>query len=584
MEPVMSVQPQPWPQPAPEIAAAVAVMYKGKRERPLPVMVRDQLGEWLADEQFAGAYGKRGKPGWPPGRLALVTVFQMAEDLTDRQAAEAVRTRIDWKYSLGLDLADPGFDNSILSEFRARVAGGGLDQVVLDTLLKRLAAGGLVKPGGKMRTDSTHVIAAVRDLNRLELAGEAVRACLESLAVAAPHVVAHLLGDSWGKRYAARIDTWRMPASATKKEELALAYGRDGCTLLKAVYAAAASDPDLAFLAGLHQVEVLRVVLVQNYLAIEDGRGREVIKRREADAEGLPPGRSRITSPYDLDARWGVKRDIFWNGYKVHVTETCDTTSSDSDGRGAGDGEAVAPPHLITNVETTDATVPDNQMTAPVHARLAGRGLLPAEHYVDSGYPSAELLVSSLAGFGIALVTPMLADTSAQARAGAGFDRTAFAIDFDAQQATCPQGHASSSWNPVTQRGTETIVITFAKGTCRPCPVRAQCTTSAAGRRQLTVHPREVHEAQLAARAAQDTRDFQARYALRAGVEGTIRQGVAVTGMRHARYRGLAKTRLEHANAATALNLIRLHAWWNGHPLDRTRTSHLARLELALAS
>jgi hypothetical protein len=192
--------------------------------------------------------------------------------------------------------------------------------------------------------------------------------------------------------------------------------------------------------------------------------------------------------------------------------------------------------------------------------------------------------VSSLADFGITLVTPMLAGTSPQARAGAGFDRTAFAIDFDARQATCPQGHASSSWNPVAQRGTDTIVITFAKGTCGPCPVRAQCTTSASQRRQLTVHPRQVHEAQLAARAAQDTRDFQARYALRAGVEGTIRQGVAVTGMRRARYRGLDKTRLEHASAAVALNLIRLHAWWNGHPLDRTRTSHLARLELALAS
>jgi len=282
------------------------------------------------------------------------------------------------------------------------------------------------------------------------------------------------------------------------------------------------------------------------------------------------------------------------NGYKVHVTETCDTsairdddiaTSSDSGSEGHGDdGEAAPPPHLIVNVETTDATVPDSQMTAPIHARLTGRDLRPAEHYVDSGYPSAELLVSSLAGFGIALVTPMLADTSPQARAGAGFDRTAFAIDFDAQQATCPQGHASSSWNPVTQRGTDTIVITFAKGTCGPCPVRAQCTTSASGRRQLTLHPREIHQAQLAARATQGTKDFQARYALRAGVEGTIRQGVAVTGMRHARYRGLAKTRLEHTNAAVALNLIRLHAWWNGHPLDRTRTSHLARLELALAS
>jgi transposase len=581
MEPVMSVQPQPWPQPAPEIVAAVAAMYRGKRERPLPVMVRDKLGEWLSDEQFAGAYGTRGKPGWPPSRLALVTIFQMAENLTDRQAAEAVRTRIDWKYALGLDLADPGFDDSVLSEFRARVATSGLDQVVLDTLLQRLAAGGLVAAGGKMRTDSTHVIAAVRDLNRLELAGESVRACLEALAVAAPQVVAQLLDDSWGKRYAARIDTWRMPASETKKAELALAYGRDGRTLLKAVYAAASSDPDLAFLAQLHQVEVLRVVLLQNYLTVAGKQGREVIKRREAEVEGLPPGRSRITSPYDTDARWSVKRDTFWNGYKVHVTETCDTSA---DGSSDGDGEAVAPPHLIVNVETTDATVPDSQMTAPVHARLAGRDLRPAEHYVDSGYPSAELLVSSLAGFGIALVTPMLADTSPQARAGQGFDRSKFTIDFAVRQATCPQGHASSSWNPVAQRGTETIVITFAKATCRPCPVRAQCTTSASGRRQLTVHPRDVHQAQLAARAAQDTKAFQARYALRAGVEGTIRQGIAVTGMRRARYRGLPKTRLEHVNAAAALNLIRLHAWWNGHPLDRTRTSHLARLELALAS
>lgn len=590
----MSVVPQPWPQPAPQVAGAVAAMYRGRRERPLPVLVRDRLGEWLADEQFAGAYGRRGKPGWPPGRLALVTVLQMAEDLTDRQAAEAVRTRIDWKYALGLDLADPGFDDSILSEFRGKVAGRGLEQVVLDALLGRLAAGGLVGAAGKMRTDSTHVISAVRDLNRLELAGESVRACLEQLAAAAPQVVAQLLDDSWGRRYAARIDTWRMPASAAKKDELGLAYGRDGRTLLTAVYCAAASDPDLAFLARLRQVEVLRVVLVQNYLTVTDGQGREVIRRRE-DSDGLPPGRSRITSPYDLDARWGVKRDTSWHGYKVHVTETCGTGavrgggtaasgSPGSQSRAGGEDAGAVPPHLITNVETTDATVTDNQMTEPIHARLKRRGLLPAEHYLDSGYPSAELLVSSLAIFGVTLVTPMLADTSPQARAGAGYDRAAFAIDFDAQQATCPQGQASSSWNPVTQRGTDTIVITFSKGTCGPCPARSQCTTAAAGRRQLTVHPRETHQAQLAARATQDTRDFQARYALRAGIEGTIRQGVAVTGMRRARYRGLAKTRLEHINAATALNLIRLHAWWNGHPLDRTRTSHLTRLEHALAA
>lgn len=263
------------------------------------------------------------------------------------------------------------------------------------------------------------------------------------------------------------------------------------------------------------------------------------------------------------------------------MTETCATTG---DGDGDSEGEGATPPHLIVNVETTDASVPDNQMTKPIHAHLAQRGLLPDEHLVDSGYPSAELLVSSQADYGITLVTPLLADTSAQARAGAGFDRTAFAIDFDAQHATYPQGRTSSSWNPVTQRGTPTIVITFSKTDCGPCPLRELCTTSTSQRRQLTVHTQQVHQAQLTARAAAHTKDFQARYALRAGVEGTIHQGVATTGMRHARYRGLNKTRLEHTYAATALNLIRLHAWWNSHPLDRTRTSHLACLELELAS
>jgi len=337
----MSVVPRRWPQPAPQLAEAVAVMYRGKRERPLAVLVRDKLGEWLSDGQFAGAYGVRGKPGWPPSRLALVTIFQQAENLTDRQAAECVRTRIDWKYALGLDLADPGFDHSVLSEFRARVVAGGLGQVVLDTLLERLAADGLVSAGGTMRTDSTHVISAVRDLNRLELAGESVRACLEQLVVAAPQVVRGLLDDSWGTRYAARVDTWRIPAATAKQHELALAYGRDGHTLLTAVYAAAASDPDLAFLARLRQVEVLRVVLVRNYLTVTDEHGREVITRWEAEVEGLPPGRSRISSPYDTDARWGAKRDTFWNGYKVHVTETCDTTGPAGEGDG-GEGDTAS--------------------------------------------------------------------------------------------------------------------------------------------------------------------------------------------------------------------------------------------------
>lgn len=194
--------------------------------------------------------------------------------------------------------------------------------------------------------------------------------------------------------------------------------------------------------------------------------------------------------------------------------------------------------------------------------------------------------MDSLRHWGITLISPLLADQSRQAKAAAGYDRASFTIDFDTEQARCPQGKTSTWWSPATQRGTDTIVIKFAAATCRGCPVRDQCTRSVSPRsgRQLTVPAREVYQTQLAARATQDTLDWQTRYTIRAGVEGTIRQGVAVTGMRRTRYRGLPTTRLQHVFSAVALNLIRLDAYWNRHPLDRTRTTHLARLELALAA
>jgi transposase len=554
----MSVQPVAWPQPSKEIVAAVRGMYRGRRA-PLAVVVRDELGEVFADEQFAAAFGVRGRPGWSPGRLVLVTALQFAENLTDRQAAEAVRVRIDWKYCLGLDLADEGFDHSILSEFRARLVEHGLAERALDLLLAALVERGLLKPGGKQRTDSTHVLAAVRDLNRLELAGESVRAVLEALAVAAPDWLTQAIDvPDWTARYGVRVDSWRLPASPTKLARLGTAFGTDGVALLRAVYA-----PDApGWLAQLPAVDVLRQVLAQNYLIMTDRQGREVVRRREADIDGLPPGRCRIVSPYDTDARRGGKRDLFWTGYKLHISETC---------TGAGDGARPEPeplPNIITNVATTDASLPDTAMTTPIHDSLARRGLLPTQHLVDSGYPSADLLIESTDRYQITLVTPMLGDVSPQARAGAGFAAAAFDIDFDAQQATCPQGQVSASWSPAQQRGTDTIVVKFDTHTCRPCPLRAQCTTATRGGRQLTIRPRHIHHAVTEARARQ----------------GTIRQAIAVTETRRARYRGLNKTHLEHVYSAVALNLIRLHAWYNGQPLDRTRTSHLTRLQLALAA
>jgi transposase len=580
------MQPAAWPEPDPLVAAAIAAKYQGKRPRPLAVLVRDRMGQWLDDEDFAAAFGVRGRPGWSPSRLALVTVLQRAENLTDRQAAEAVRTRIDWQYLLGLAWDDPGFDHTVLAEFRGRVAGAGLEQAALDALLARLAADGLVKAGGKQRTDSTHVVAAVAALNRLELAGESVRAVLEALAAAHPDWLAQrVCVPDFTRRYGTPVTSWRPPLSEAKRDELAVAYARDGYALLEAVYDS--SSP--AWLREIPAVEVLRRVLLQNYTRTVTSGGREVIRRREKEPEGdgLPPGHLRIASPYDTDARWGVKRETFWLGYKLHVSETCDGPPPCDCAAGGGghdrDCARATFPNLITNAATTDATVPDVQMTGAVHGQLAGRDLAPGRHYLDSGYLSAAVVVAALAGRGIALVGPLLADTSAQARAGHGYARADFTVDYDSQAVTCPQGKTSSSWTPCTQRGQAAAVATFAVSDCGPCPARSQCTASGKKRRQLTVLPRDLAEAQAAARAAEKTIPFQADYARRAGVEGTMHQA-ASHGARRARYRGLPKTRLDHAYMAVALNLLRLEAYWTGTPLDRQRTSHLARLELDLAA
>ena len=187
--------------------------------------IRDELGEVYADARFAAAFGVRGRPGISPGQLMMASVLQFSENLTDRQAAEAVRDRMTWKYALGLELEDPGFDASVLSEFRSRLVAGDLTSLALDALLERLAGLGLVRAGGRQRTDSTHVLGAIRELNRLELAGETLRAALEALAVAAPGWLAGVIGPSWQQVYGARIDDLHLPESQAARRELMVRYG-----------------------------------------------------------------------------------------------------------------------------------------------------------------------------------------------------------------------------------------------------------------------------------------------------------------------------------------------------------------------
>jgi len=216
---------------------------------------RDALGTIFQDEDFRALFPYHGPPGLPPWRLALVTIMQFRENLADRQAAEAVRARIDWKYLLGLELTDPGFDFSVLSEFRDRLLAGNAEMLLLDQLLARCRSLGWLKARGQQRTDSTHVLAAIRVLNRLELVAETLRATLNVLATVVPDWVQALAPLAWYTRYGTRIEETRLPKTPAEREAYALTVGEDGFRVLDAVDApeAPAAVRELPIIAALRQ-------------------------------------------------------------------------------------------------------------------------------------------------------------------------------------------------------------------------------------------------------------------------------------------------------------------------------------------
>jgi len=266
----MSLQPQKVETfPAETARVATAAFPKGN----FCLKLRDELGTLYQDEQFVKLFSSEGQPALAPWRLALITVLQFVEDLSDRQAAEMGRSRIDWKCLLSLELTDSGFHYSVLSEFRGRLLEGQAEYLLLDQLLTQIRERKLIKAKGLQCTDSTHVLAAVRLLNRLEMLGETLRAALNSLAVAAPKWLVEQIPEEW-----------------------------------------------FDVLGRLSALEVLRQVWLQQFW-LED------YQLRLRSEDNKPPPGLQIHSPYDLEARYATKRDLHWLGYKVHLTESCDGDS-----------------------------------------------------------------------------------------------------------------------------------------------------------------------------------------------------------------------------------------------------------------
>ena len=556
----MSLQPHPsTPMPKATAQVARAAFPNGNPY----LTLRDTLGTIFQDDDFAPLFPACGQPGLSPWRLALVTIMQFRENLADRQAAEAVRARIDWKYLLSLELTDPGFDFSVLSEFRDRLLTGGAEDLLLDKLLERCRTLGLLKARGQQRMDSTHVLAAIRVLSRLELVAETLRAALNELATVVPDWLQGLAPLEWYERYGKRIEDTRLPREKAAREAYARTVGEDGFRVLDAVERPEAPEA----VQALPSIATLRRTWQRHYARTE-GTETPTSKRsgprvRFKANRDLPRAAEGIESPYDPDARYRHKRDTQWTGYMVHVSETCEPTA----------------PHLLTQVHTTAATVHEAQCTVPIQQALVQKALPPSEHLVDAAYISADLLVTSQAQHGITLRGPTRPSPGWQAQVKGGYTVDQFEVDWAQQRVRCPQGKWSTEWwDHGSKTSGRTIFVEFAREDCLACPARAVCTRAQQQGRRVGLPPQAQYEALRTARTWYGSTEGKEVYKRRAGVEGTLSQGVRAFGLRWARYRGLAKTHLQHIATAAAMNVDRLVAWLDERPRAKTRTSRFAAL------
>lgn len=431
---------------------------------------------------------------------------------------------------------------------------GSKEKLILNKLLERCQQLQLIKAKGKARTDSTHILAAIRNLNRLEYVGETLRSALNALAVVHPDWLSNIVFPDWFDCYSKPVEESRLPRGTEARNEYAAKIGQDGMRILEAVY----DEPTTPqWLREIPAIETLRIAWTHQYW-INNG---QLSWRSHKD---LPPAGVRSNSPYDTEARYGNKRHTTWLGYKVHLTETCEKKQV----------------HLITNVHTTEAHLSDVDQTESVHQSLADKELLPKQHIVDAGYVDGSLLIESKREYEIELIGPVRDNVSWQSKNPEAYDLSKFKINWKNLTVTCPQGIKSTKkWTfLLDQWGNKVIRVKFPRSACRECKFRHLCTRSKNEPRELTLRHKEEHLAINRRRKRQETKTWSNTYNQRAGVEGTISQGVRGFGLRKCRYVGLDKVHLQHILTATAINVIRLFAWFEGVPLAKTRVSSFAKL------
>lgn len=518
----LKVQP-PWAMPAETAAVGKVILKEDSPYR----LIGERLFDRYREDNYADLYSAEGKPGISPVILAFVTVFQFMERLPDRQAAESLRMRMDWKYALHLPLAYEGFDYSVLSEFRDRLLVHQAEGRVFEQLVQEFRSMGLIKERGKQRTDSIAMLMKVRHLSRLELVVETLRLAVGAILKANRVWGEALIPPSWEKRYGERFVLQRH----TKEEwaEHDQHVGSDGEWLM----ARLAGEGAPAEIKSLPEVQVLRTVWAQQF--------REAQGKIMYQAGSCYDGHTQIQTPHDPEARYSRKRYQEWYGGKVQVTET--------------DDEGY--PHLITDIAATCSSKTDYESLPEIQERLKERQCLPKEQYVDSGYMSGPNLADSLRD-GIDLIGPTAPVVSPQSKIPDGITTEHFDIDTERLQATCPAGHSVEpdfGWKGK-------IRFLFPKEVCAACQLRARCCTGQGGR---TICVGTTYPLLQQARKRQKTEAFKQDYHKhRSGVEGCVSALARGNGMRTSRYIGNQKRHLQAVFCGTAANIKRTARWLAG--------------------
>jgi len=513
----------PWPMP--EVTGRIGKQLLAEND---PYrLIGDRLFEKWKEEDFADLYSSEGKPGYSPVILAFVSVFQFMERLADRQAAQALRMRLDWKYALHLPLDDAGFDFSVLSEFRDRLIEGGAERRVFEKLVEEIRAMGLIKERGKQRSDSLAMLVKVRRLSRIEMVVETLRLAVVALVGADRGWCEEVIPPSWESKYGERFVRQRYSEQEWKEYEVNI--GNDGAWLLKRLMDGGAP----AELQDLPQVQVLSTVWAQQF---RETQGQMVYKDLKTY-----DGHTQIQSPHDPEARYSRKRNFEWLGDKVQLTET--------------DDEGY--PHIITDVAGTSSNQTDYEELPLIQSRLTQRGCQPAEHYVDAGYMSAPNLAHSQ-DLKIDLIGPLPPVVTPQDRLAGGITHTRFRFDPESKTVTCPQGHRAQKPDLIAN----TWRFRFPDKICAPCPLRSRCCTGKGGR---TIGMSTHFELVQLARARQNTEAFKTDYHHhRSGVEGSLSALVRGHGLRTSRYIGQRKRNLQAVFTGCAANLKRTARWLAG--------------------